>query len=220
VVLVESADRTKVPEARSLVAPTICVAPGKYKIAFSGMILSHPKLATGTVEFEVKEPAKPAAAIKDNIAWGKEVGGLQAGLLAEAATCRVGETLKFQVKVRNVSKADVSITYVHQHYCWPLVKTDKDADVRVYMTQYWNFYGLILPPLKGTIKAGETITLYKHELAVESVDRAENLEEMLVIGTPTICVAPGKYKIVYGATSSPNLVTGTLEFEIKSAEKK
>ena len=43
---------------------------------------------------------------------------------------------------------------------------------------------------------------------------------MLVVGTPTICVAPGKYKIVYGATSSPNLATGTLELEIKSAEKK
>jgi hypothetical protein len=39
--------------------PTICVAPEKYKIAFGGMIQSHPKLKTGTVEFEVQEPAKP-----------------------------------------------------------------------------------------------------------------------------------------------------------------
>jgi RNA polymerase sigma factor (sigma-70 family) len=219
-VFVESADRAKVPEAMSVDTATICVAPGKYKIAFDGVIQSHPKLATGTVEFEVKEPAKPAAPIKDNVAWGKEVGGLQAGLLAEAATCRVGESLKFQVKLRNVSKAEVSITYVHQHYCWPLVTTNKGRDVRVYMTQYWNFYGLVLPPLKRTIKAGETITLYNHELAVESEDRAKKLEEILVIGTPTICAAPGKYKIVYGATSSPNLATGTLELEIKPAEKK
>jgi hypothetical protein len=39
--------------------PTICVDPGKYKIAYGGMLQSHPKLTTGTVEFEV-QPAVPA----------------------------------------------------------------------------------------------------------------------------------------------------------------
>jgi RNA polymerase sigma factor (sigma-70 family) len=220
VVFVESADRAKEPEARSLVAPTICVAPGKYKIAFGGMIQSHPKLATGTVEFEVKEPAKPAAPIKENVAWGKEVNGLQAGLLGEATTCRVGETLKFAVKLRNVGKAEVLVTYPHPRYAAPLVTTDKGGHVRVYMTEYWTFYGFPLPPLKRTIKPGETITLYNPGVAVESEDRAKQLEGMLEIGTPTICVAPGKYKFVYGGASSPNLVTGTLEVEIKSADKK
>jgi hypothetical protein len=46
---------------RKVDTPTICVEPGKYTIAFGGMIQSHPKLATGTVEFEVQEPAKPVA---------------------------------------------------------------------------------------------------------------------------------------------------------------
>jgi hypothetical protein len=220
VVFVESEDRAKTMRETLINTTTICVAPGKYKIAFAGMIQSHPKLATGTVEFEVKERAKPVEAIKDNVAWGKEVDGLQAGLLAEAATGRVGEKLKFAVKLRNVSKAEVSVTYPHPHYCAPQVTTDKGGLVRVYMTQYWNFRGFHIPPLKRTIKAGETITLYNHELAVESVDRAKPLGEMLMIGTPTICVAPGKYKIQYGATSQPNLATGTLELEIKPAEKK
>jgi hypothetical protein len=218
-VAVEAEDRrAKVQGETWFVSPTICVAPGKCKIEFGPMLHSHPKLVTGTVEFEVKEP--PAEAVKDNVAWGKEVGGVQAGLLAEAATCRVGEKLKFTVKLRNVGKTEVSVTYPLSHYCWPQVTTDKGGQVRVYMTQYWNFRGYMLPPLKLAVKPGETITLYNFEVAVESEDRAKALGEMLVVGTPTICVPPGKYKIQYGATSQPNLATGTLELEIKSAEKK
>jgi hypothetical protein len=37
--------------------PTIRVGPGTYKIAIGGMVQSHPKLSTGSVEFVVK-PAK------------------------------------------------------------------------------------------------------------------------------------------------------------------
>ena len=44
--------------------PTIRVEPGKYKIAYSGMVQSHPALSTGTVEFEVKEPRR-------NRAWNR-----------------------------------------------------------------------------------------------------------------------------------------------------
>ena len=78
------------------------------------------------------------------------------------------------------------------------------------------------PPIKWALKPGETITLHNPEVAVESEDRAKLLEEMLVIGTPTICVAPGKYKIEFGGViqSHPKLATPTRELEIKSAEKK
>src|SRR5262245_15444744 len=174
---------------------------------------SEPKAQKDAV---VKEKAEK----EDATAWGKEVDGVQAGLLAEAATCRQGEKLKLTFKLRNVGKAEVSVTHPHPHYCAPQVTTDTGGQVRVYVTQYWNLRGLHIPPLKRAVKPGETITLYNHELAVEPEDRAKQLGEMLVVGTPTICVAPGKYKIVYGGTSSPNLLTGTLELEIKSAEKK
>jgi hypothetical protein len=134
----------------------------------------------------------------------------------------VGEKLKFTVKLRNVGKAEVSVTYPNPRYCAPQVTTDTGGQVRVYITQYWNLRGFYiqLPPIKRAIKPGETITLYSAEVAVESEDRAKQLGEMLVVGTPTICVAPGKYKIQYGGTSQPSLATGTLELEIKSAEKK
>src|SRR5262245_20595998 len=107
-----------------------------------------------------KDPGvKEKAEKEDATAWGKEVDGLQAGLLAETGTCRVGETLKFTVKLRNVGKAEVSVTYLHPHYCWPQVTTDTGGQVRVYVTQYWNFYGLPIPPLKRAIKSGETLRL-------------------------------------------------------------
>jgi hypothetical protein len=96
------------------------------------------------------------------------------------------------------------------------------VQVRVFYTPYWNFYGLALPPMKRTLKPGETITLYDSEVAIESEDRAKRLGEMMVVGTPTICVPPGKYKIDYGAMiqSHPKLAAPTRELEIKSAEKK
>jgi RNA polymerase sigma factor (sigma-70 family) len=220
-VFVESEDRAKVLRETLVNTTTICVAPGKYKIAFDGMIQSHPKLATGTVEFEVKEPAKPAAPIKDDVAWGKEADGLQAGIVGPS-TVRIGEKATFTLKLRNVGKAEVSVTYSSPRYCAPEVTTDTSGRVRVYITPYWDFYGLPLPPIKRALKPGETITLYSPEVAVESEDRAKLLGEMLVVGTPTICVAPGKFKITYGGMiqSHPKLATPTLELEIKSAEKK
>src|SRR5262249_10585678 len=161
------------------------------------------------------EPAKPAAPIKDNVAWGKEVDGLQAGLLAEAATCRVGETLKFKVKLRNVGKAEVSIAYYDMlRDCEPLVTTDTGGQVRGYMPP------ILTPdlPPRRALKPGETVTLDIREVAVASEDRAKLLAEWRV-GTPAICAAPGKYKIAYGGMikNHPKLATGTLELEIKSA---
>ena len=44
--------------------PTIRVAPGKYRIAYGRMIQSHPTLATGAVEVEVRDAA-PARGSRD-----------------------------------------------------------------------------------------------------------------------------------------------------------
>jgi hypothetical protein len=223
-VAVDSEDRAKLlGEMLVIGTPTICVAPGKYKIAYGVMIQSHPNLVTGTVEFEVKEPAKPAEPIKDDVAWGKEADGLQAGIVGPS-TVRIGEKATFTLKLRNVGKAEVSVTYPDPRYWWRQVTTGTGGRVRVYITQYWNFRGFVIvpPPIKRALKPGETITLYSPEVAVESEDRAKRLEEVLVVGAPTICVAPGKYKIDYGGIiqSHPKLATPTVELETKSAEKK
>src|SRR5262249_6561136 len=156
------------------------------------------------------------------IAWGKEVDGLQAGLFAEAATCRLGETLKFTVKLRNVGKAEVSVTYGMSYGlrdCAPQITTDTGGRVSGSMPPPPHvFPGCWPPPIKWALKPGETITLYNPEVVVESEDRAKVLGEM-VVSIPTICVAPGKYKIAFGGMiqSHPKLTTGTVEFEVKPA---
>ena len=54
---------------------------GSAHVSFGGMIQSHPKLASGAVELQVK----------DQVAWGKEKGGLQAGLcVSNASDVRIG----------------------------------------------------------------------------------------------------------------------------------
>ena len=95
--------------------PTIRVQPGKYKIGYSGMIHSHPKLATGTVEFEVKEPVKPVEAFT---AWGKEVDGVrQAGIqVGEDRVYKVGETVTLIVRLRNNGKQDVPFIYNSEYF--------------------------------------------------------------------------------------------------------
>src|SRR5262249_9730530 len=79
---------------RKVDSPTIFVSPGKYTISFGGMLTSHPTLSTGTVEFEVKD-VKAAAVEGDVTAWGKESGGLQAGLSLKGAkrVYRHGDTV-------------------------------------------------------------------------------------------------------------------------------
>ena len=56
----------------------IHVKPGMHKAVCMGFLKDNHTLATGTVEFEVK----PAESVT---AWGKELGGLQAGLTAPEA---------------------------------------------------------------------------------------------------------------------------------------
>ena len=69
------------------------------------MIRSHPKLATGTVEFEVK----------DQVAWGKEVAGLQAGLsISNQSDVHIGGKANAAVNLRNVSKETKTVSV------WPL----------------------------------------------------------------------------------------------------
>jgi hypothetical protein len=163
--------------------------------------------------------ANKKAEKEEAIAWGKEVDGLQAGLLAEAATCRVGEKLKFTSKLRNVGKADVTVTYETHVGFGPQITTNTGSQVHVYITPRWLFFGYMLPPIKRTLKPGETITLYDFYVVLEPEDRAKVLGGAMVVTNPTICVAPGKYKIVFSGMiqSHPKLATGTVEFEVKPA---
>jgi hypothetical protein len=162
-------------------------------------------------------PAPPEAPVNppnaDNVVWGKEVDGLQLGLVAASRTPRLGETMRLEVRLRNVGKVEVKVTHGLLRECAPQVSTADGTRVSVFMPLPLDFYAA---PTHRVLKPGETITLYKPELAVESEDRARMDGEMRV-EAPTICVAAGKYKIVYGrlVQSHPALATGPVEFEVK-----
>jgi uncharacterized protein (TIGR03067 family) len=185
--------------------PTIRVRPGKYMIAFGGMVHSHPTLTTGAVEFEVK----------DEVAWGEEVDGLQMGLVLENShTVRQGEKARFAVRLRNVGKAEATITYRLLEECAPQVTNG--GKVSVFMPAPKDYFAV---PIKRAIKAGETITLYKPEVAIAPED--PKMDGEMRFETPTICVAPGKYKVAYShlIQSHPKLATGTVEIEVKGAKE-
>jgi hypothetical protein len=156
---------------------------------------------------------KERAEKEEAVAWGQEVDGLQAGLAADPITCRQGERLKLTVKLRNVGKAEVTVTYGILRECAPQVATDTGGRVSVYMPPSFRGYAV---PTKRVLKPGETITLYNPEVAVES-EALTRLQGLIRVETPTICVEPGKYKIAYGGMiqSHRTLTTGTVEFEVK-----
>jgi RNA polymerase sigma factor (sigma-70 family) len=162
------------------------------------------------------EDVKEKPETKDTIAWGKEVDGLQIGLVADASTYRQGETAKFAVKLRNVGKAEATITYSVLKESPPQVTTADGGKVSVYMPAPFDNFA---PPIKRTIKPGETIPLYNAEVAVES-EALARLKGIMRVTTPTICVEPGKLKIAYSGMikSHPKLATGTVEFEVKAAK--
>jgi RNA polymerase sigma factor (sigma-70 family) len=208
--------------------PTICVQPGKYKIAYGGMIQSHPKLATGTVEFEVKEPAKP----KDDVAWGKEAGGLQAGLGFKPGDKRVyhhGETATLVLRIRNVGKEEVKFQYVPQFFKeTPPTVTDGEGKPVPLRGADALSGGAFHPGADVTLAPGKEVELYEWKAALRPAsDRdSKNPNFDIIYGT-------GKFSIQYervlaNSTASAikidpavsKIATGKLELEIKSAEKK
>ena len=151
------------------------------------------------------------------IAWGKEVGGLQAGLTlvpALARDYRPGEKVNLEVKLRNVGKADVTITYGLLKESSPKITDAKGTQVFVTMPP---ILGIIVIPTERVIKAGETITLYNPDVAVEALDRGPESGPIQFVSTPTIRVRPGKYTIAFGGMvhSHSTLSTGTTEFEVR-----
>ena len=77
------------------------------------------KLATGKLELEVKSDPPQKQEQKQEkegfTAWGKEVGGLQAGLgfrPGEQRAYHHGETVTLVVRVRNVGKETVKFQYL------------------------------------------------------------------------------------------------------------
>jgi hypothetical protein len=205
--------------------PTIRVRPGKYKIAFGGMVHSHLTLSTGTAEVEVQEPVKPVAATEEAFtAWGKEVEGVQAGLgylPAARRTYTPGETVRLVVRVRNNGKKDVKFVYAWESfYEEPPVVTD-DAGKTV--TLKGVFFSGLIQFKEVTLAPGKEIDLCELNLAVQPASEKDKARPWSLYGTGKFQLQferiggnIGTGKIKFDPVLS-KLVTGKLELEIKSA---
>jgi RNA polymerase sigma factor (sigma-70 family) len=155
------------------------------------------------------------------IAWGKEVGGLQAGLgfyPAEKRSYRHGEKVRLVVRVRNVGKEEVQFKYLRQFLMGtsPAV-TDGDGRPVSFdsgITAYRR-----PQPQKVDLAPGKEIEIYELTLVLEPASESNKNGFSTLYGA-------GKFRVQYErlvpADLDPNLsklTTGKLELEVKDAEK-
>jgi RNA polymerase sigma factor (sigma-70 family) len=183
----------------------------------SGTITLDPilsKLGTGKLELEIKSEPPPAA-------WGKEVGGLQAGLgyrPGERRAYHYGETVSLVVWVRNVGKEEVKF-----HYPYPCIEnplTVTDGDGKPISQPQVKSIGQRLP-LEVNLAPGKAIVLHELKRQLRPARESGNKNDSTLYGTGKVSV---QYeRVVLGDTSSgsfepnPNLsklATGKLELEI------
>ena len=161
-------------------------------------------------------------------AWGKEVGGLQAGLgfyPGEKRAYRLGETVRLVVRVRNVGKEAVKFQYLREFFIEtpPAVTDDKGKPVILPTVAV---SGLIHLPVDVNLAPGKEIELtgsqpfYELQLELRPTKWLGNNGSRALYGT-------GKFQIQYerifgntaagGITLDPmlsKLATGKLELEV------
>ncbi len=210
---------------------------GKFEVGFekvlgTAFIKPDPalsKLATGKLELEVKEPEKLPPEKEPFTAWGKEVGGLQAGLGFKAGAKRAythGETVTLVVRVRNVGQNDIKFkyypTFLSENSPTVLDETGKRVSLR------GNTLRLVQHeiPKEVNLAVGKEIELYERELRL-----AKGNENAVELKTRDI-FPKGKFLIrheqVIGQSAQASdkldpdlekLATGKLELEVKEPEK-
>jgi RNA polymerase sigma factor (sigma-70 family) len=179
------------------------------------------KLATGKLELEVKEAEKPEK--EGFTAWGKEVGGLQAGLGYRPGEHRVyhhGETVTMVLRVRNVGKETVEFKHIWAYFVEnPPTITDADGNmVQLPRVSAEGLHG----PRSPTVAPCKEVELFEWQFDLQP-QGGNNKKLFTIHGT-------GKFSLqcerIVGPTScNPNhpnptlskLATGKLELEIKSA---
>jgi hypothetical protein len=185
------------------------------------------KLATGKLELEVKDAEKlPEKGEKEAFtAWGKEVGGLQAGLGFRPGEHRVyhhGETVTLVVRVRNVGKETVKFEYLRQFLDEnpPTVTDAVGKAVPQPALDVLGFHG----PVEVTLEPGKEIELESRLAGGPELAGATGIRYGLgpAIGTGKFSF---QYERVFGNSSAgfikvdsmlSKLATGNLELEIKA----
>jgi hypothetical protein len=161
-------------------------------------------------------------------AWGKEVGGLQAGLgykLGQKRAYFQGETVRLVVRVRNVSKEGIQFRYL-QAFFVESPPTVTDAAGKPLRVEGFSHVEGKQGPKRVNLAPGKEIELYelKFKLRPDSKDR-QLLGEYPYWNTllPGAFWGVGKVRFQFERLASPDtdktlskLATGKLELEIKS----
>jgi RNA polymerase sigma factor (sigma-70 family) len=224
-------------------ATAIPYSPGLY--LFRLEILTDGKLVGGAQQYfgirgkevlktdsRVKSDEKAAEPVDkvngEEIAWGKEVDGLQAGIVFGRGgnrPYRIGETVGLVIKLRNVGKAVRTYSFLG----YPLFERSPTV-----VDAKGNRMGVAMPPRayyyvvtsERALKPGEEVvfgpvptwvnSIHQAAVALESPDRTER-----EVSVPTLRVPPGKYTILYEGflSSHPNLSTPSLPLEIVDKKK-
>lgn len=173
-------------------------------------------------------PPKVEKEMEQLTAWGKEVGGLQAGLGYEHGEKRVhrpGQTVKLFVRVRNVGKEVVSFQYLRHFFIEnpPTVTDDKGKAVTFKDGSPRGIY----KPVDATLAPGKEVELYELGLALR--DKATDTPQASTLH------GEGKFRLQYERVLGDSmlssvsiktdpalrtLATGTLELEVKDADGK
>jgi hypothetical protein len=179
-----------------------------------------------------EKPVKQEKEKEGFTAWGKEAGGMQAGLgfrPGEHRAYTTGETVTLVVRVRNVGKKEVKFEYLCQFFIEtpPTVTDGKGKPVPLDPVTAFGFH----VPVKVNFAPGKEIELYELKLKFEPA--SEKGEEKYEAGIEYVLNGTGKFHIqyerVFGNSSSgtitldptlSKLATGKLELEIKSATEK
>ena len=189
------------------------------------------KLATGKLELEVKEEAEKLPEKKQEkeafTVWGKEVGGLQAGLGFRPGEKRAyshGEAVAVVLRVRNVGKEAVEFKHIWAFFVENLPAIT-DADGKLVQLPRFGAEGRQLPR-STTVTPGKAVEVYEWSFDLRPKGESGNKGSITIHGT-------GKFNLqcerIVGPTSgNPNhpnptldkLATGKLELEVKDAKKR
>jgi beta-lactamase regulating signal transducer with metallopeptidase domain len=172
-------------------------------------------------------PQKPEKAQEKEpfTAWGKEVGGLQAGIgfrPGEKRAYRHGETVTLVVRVRNVGNEDVKFRYLKELFMEnpPTVTGGEGKTIRQGGLDLFGSIAQI--PVDVNLAPGKELELHDLKLKLAPASGSGDVTEV----SPETLNGKGTFQIQYeqlaAASIDPNLTklaTGKLELVVKDAEK-
>ncbi len=185
-------------------------------------------------EAPLPEPAKPAAAqpptvvpaprvdLKDDeFVWGKEVDGLQAGVVLRSggkAAVRIGSTATVAVRIRNVSKEAVKVAAPPLYITAPSVTDAAGKKAPVLSPAAAHLKGLV-PVTDHIINPGRSVDLDPEGVTVIDAPEPDYRPEAIT-NAFRVFTKPGKYEIRFERflQSHPKLATGACPFTVTEQE--